>query len=117
MGARFRLKASIDLSQYGARTRVVLRAMQTYGLVLADNGSPWYFQGDASAKWPSKLISELKQVPARAFVAVDTSSLMVDPDSARVERQLNSSSADQIRRPGWCGRRGARRSRAVRHRR
>jgi hypothetical protein len=84
MGARFRLKASHDLSQYSARTRVVLRAMQSYGLVLADNGSPWYFQGEASAKWPSKLISELKQVPARAFVAVDTSSLMVDPDSARV---------------------------------
>jgi hypothetical protein len=84
MGARFRLKASHDLSQYGARTRVVLRAMQSYGMVLADNGSPWYFQGEASAKWPSKLISELKQVPARAFVAVDTSSLMVDPDSARV---------------------------------
>jgi hypothetical protein len=84
MGARFRLKASHDLSQYSGRTRVVLRAMKHYGLVLADNGSPWYFQGDASKKWPSKLISELKQVPARAFVAVDTSSLMVAPDSARV---------------------------------
>jgi hypothetical protein len=84
MGARFRLKASHDLSQYGARTRVVLRAMKQYGLVLADNGSPWYFQGEASSKWPNKLISELKQVPARAFVAVDTSSMMVDPDSARV---------------------------------
>ena len=84
MGARFRLKASHDLSQYSGRTRVVLRAMQRYGLVLADNGSPWYFQGEASNKWPSKLISELKQVPARAFVAVDASSLMVDKDSARV---------------------------------
>lgn len=84
MGARFRLKASFDLAQFSPRTRVVLRAMQHYGLVLADNGSPWYFQGEASAKWPNKLISELKLVPARAFVAVDTSSLMVDPDSARV---------------------------------
>ncbi len=84
MGARFRLKASHQLSQYSPRTRVVLRAMKTYGLVLADNGSPWYFQGEASTKWPSRLIDELKQVPARAFVAVDTSSLMVDRDSARV---------------------------------
>ncbi len=58
--------------------------MQDYGLVLADNGSPWYFQGEASSKWPNKLISELKGVPARAFVAVDTSSMMVAPDSARV---------------------------------
>ncbi len=84
MGARFRLKAGFDLSGYRADTRVVLRAMQTYGLVLADNGSPWYFQGDASSKWPSGLLDELKSVPARAFVAVDTRSLMVDPDSARV---------------------------------
>lgn len=87
MGARFRLKASHDLSQYSGRTRVVLRAMQRYGLVLADNGSPWYFQGEASNKWPSRLITELKQVPARAFVAVDTSSLMVDKDSGRVAPQ------------------------------
>jgi hypothetical protein len=84
MGARFRLKAGFDLSGYRADTRVVLRAMQTYGLVLADNGSPWYFQGDASSKWPSGLLDELKSVPARAFVAVDTRPLMVDPDSARV---------------------------------
>jgi hypothetical protein len=84
MGARFRLKASHDLSQYRPQTRVVLRAMQKYGLVLADNGSPWYFQGEASRKWPSRLIEDLKSVPARAFVAVDTSSLMVSKDSARV---------------------------------
>jgi hypothetical protein len=84
MGARFRLKASFDMSSYGKRARVVLRAMQTYGLVLADNGSPWYFQGEATSKWPSSLMSDLKRVPARAFVAVDTSPLMVDPDSARV---------------------------------
>jgi hypothetical protein len=83
MGARFRLKASFDMSGYGRKARVVLRAMQTYGLVLADNGSPWYFQGDATNKWPDSVISDLKQIPARAFVAVDTSALMVDPDSGR----------------------------------
>ena len=86
MGARFRLKASHDLSQYRPQTRVVLRAMQKYGLVLADNGSPWYFQGEASRKWPSRLIEDLKSVQARAFVAVDTSSLMASKDSAHVHR-------------------------------
>jgi hypothetical protein len=84
MGARFRLSASFDLGPYSRQTRVILRAMQTYGLVLADNGSPWYFQGDATNKWPTRVLDELKQIPARAFVAVDTSSLMVDPDSAAV---------------------------------
>ena len=88
MGARFRLKGSFDMTGYGRHARVVLRAMQTYGLVLADNGSPWYFQGQATSKWPSSLISDLKRIPARAFVAVDTSPLMVDPDSGRVARAV-----------------------------
>jgi hypothetical protein len=82
MGARFRLKAGFDMRGYGKDTKAVLRAMQHYGLVLADNGSPWYFQGQAVKGWPSRLIEELKTVPARAFVAVDTRPLMVRPNSA-----------------------------------
>lgn len=81
MGARFRLKASFDLSKYSPQTQVVLRAMQTYGLVLADNGSPWFFQGTADNAWPDALISQLKTVPASAFEAVDTSSLKVSANS------------------------------------
>jgi hypothetical protein len=53
--------------------------------VLADNGSPWYFQGEQHPNWPEQLIEDLKQVPASAFVAVDTHGLMVDPDSAQVQ--------------------------------
>ena len=81
MGARFRLKASFRLHGYRADTRVVLRAMKRYGLVLADNGSPWYFQGRASAKWPSGLLDQLKTIPASAFEAVDTAPLRVSRDS------------------------------------
>jgi len=83
MGARFRLKGSYDTSGYSRHTKTILKAMKNYGLVLADNGSPWYFQGDASNKWPSRVISELKQVPAKAFVAVDTSSMQVGKNSGR----------------------------------
>jgi hypothetical protein len=82
MGARFRLKAGFDMRGYRKDTKAVLHAMQRYGLVLADNGSPWYFQGEAVKGWPSRLIEELKTIPARAFVAVDTRSLMVRPNSA-----------------------------------
>jgi hypothetical protein len=81
MGARFRLKASFDISHYSPQAQVVLRAMKTYGLVLADNGSPWYFQGTADNRWPDALISSLKTVPASMFEAVDTGSLMVSPNS------------------------------------
>jgi hypothetical protein len=58
--------------------------MKTYGLVLADNGTPWYFQGTADRRWPNALLDELKQVPASAFEAVNTSSLMISPDSMKV---------------------------------
>lgn len=86
MGARFRLRADFDLGPYSARTRTVLTAMKVYGLVLADNGSAWYFQGATSPRWPEELLDELKTVPAAAFEAVDTSSMMVSPDSGRARR-------------------------------
>jgi hypothetical protein len=49
-------------------------------LILADNGSNWYFGGTADPAWPAALVNELKQVPASAFEAVDESSLMIDPE-------------------------------------
>jgi hypothetical protein len=86
MGARFRLKASYDISGYSPQAQVVLRAMQQYGLILADNGSNWYFGGTADPAWPSALVNELKEVPASAFEAVDESSLMVDPNSGQARQ-------------------------------
>jgi hypothetical protein len=82
MGARFRLKAGFAIGGFSAQTQAVLRAMQTYGLVLADNGSPWYFQGTADTAWPDALISQLKAIPASAFEAVDTSGLEISAASA-----------------------------------
>jgi len=86
MGARFRLKASFDISGYSPQAQVVLRAMQHYGLILADNGSNWYFGGTADPAWPAALVNELKQVPASAFEAVDESSLMISPDSGQARQ-------------------------------
>jgi hypothetical protein len=82
MGARFRLRASYHPTGFGPKAMAVVRAMKTYGLVLADNGSPWYFQGEQNAKWPDSFIEQLKGIPARDFVAVDTSSLKVKNNSA-----------------------------------
>ena len=81
MGARFRMKSSFSTAGYGLYARRVILAMKRYGLVLADNGSPWFFQGAQNAAWPPSLIEELKRIPASAFVAVDTSSLRVSSSS------------------------------------
>ncbi len=83
MGARFRLKASFPVSSYRADTRVVLQAMKRHGLVLADNGSPWFFQGTQDTRWPTGLLDQLKSIPASAFEAVDTAPLMISPASGR----------------------------------
>jgi uncharacterized repeat protein (TIGR01451 family) len=83
MGARFRLKASFDVSGYSAATQVILRAFKKYGLVLADAGSNWYFQGVSDANWPDAVFSELGGIAGSNFEVVDTSVMQVNPDSAQ----------------------------------
>ena len=83
MGARFRLRADYDLTAYSRKAKVILVAMQRYGLILADNGSNWYFQGTRDDRWTNRLLDQLKTVPASAFEAVDSSGSIVDADSGR----------------------------------
>ena len=83
MGARFRLRKSFSAAGFSDEARTVIRAFKHYGLVLADNGSPWYFQGEQNQHWPEHLVEELKSIPASAFRAVDTSGLEVSSDSGQ----------------------------------
>ena len=83
MGARFRLKASFDISGFDARTQVILRAFKKYGLVLADAGSNWFFQGVSDTNWPDIVFSQLGSIAGGNFEVVDTSGLIVDPNSAQ----------------------------------
>jgi hypothetical protein len=92
MGARFRLKSTFNVAgfcgrsvPYCADAKAVLVEMQHYGLILADNGSNWYFQGTAYPAWPNGLIALLKQIPAREFEAVDTACLMVSRNSGETK--------------------------------
>jgi len=59
--------------------------MQRCALILADNGSDWYFQGERNPRWRNALLDQLKSVPASAFEAVDVSGCVVDPDSGRAD--------------------------------
>jgi len=85
MGARFRLEGDFDLTGFGAKAKTILRAMKRYGLMLADNGSDWYFQGTVDEHWTNHLLDQLKSVPASAFEAVDVSACTVDVDSGRAD--------------------------------
>jgi hypothetical protein len=89
MGLLFRLKAShVVPGGFSTQSRAILQAMKTYGLYLADGGSPMYVQGEPSAAWDAAILDEVQSVPSSAFEAVDLSTVQAragfDPDSARV---------------------------------
>jgi hypothetical protein len=75
MGLRVRLKGWYDTSDFSPRMRIILRAMKRYGLILADNGSAWYFSGTSDVRWSDDELNELKRLHGRNFEVVDTSSL------------------------------------------
>jgi len=75
MGLRVRLKASFDISGFGPQSRVLLKALKRYGMILADNGSPWYVTGAANPGWNDDELHALNQIPGSDFEVVDTSSL------------------------------------------
>jgi hypothetical protein len=83
MGQRFRLKASVDITGFSPANQVILRALQTYGMILADNGSPWFLSGAPHDGWDNDDLHELHRITGADFEAVDVSSLMRDPDSAQ----------------------------------
>jgi len=76
MGLRLRLKASFDIAGFPRVARIILQAMKTYGLILADNGSPWYFQGATDPRWNDAALDSLKSVPGSAFQVVATGPIL-----------------------------------------
>ena len=75
MGLRVRLKADVKVASFPRQARVVLRALQRYGMILADNGSPWYISGAPSPHWSNDALHTLGRLTGADFEVVDTSSL------------------------------------------
>lgn len=86
MGLRVRLKASFDISSYPANVQVILRAMKKYGMMLADNGSAWYISGQPDERWNNSNLHRLHAITGADFEVVDTSSLMIDPNSGQARQ-------------------------------
>jgi hypothetical protein len=75
MGLRVRLKAGVDISGYPKQARVVLQALKTYGMILADNGSSWYISGAPDPRWSNDALHTIGAIKGSDFEVVDTSSL------------------------------------------
>ena len=87
MGQRFRLKAEVDISGYSPEMQVILRALKTYGMILADNGSPWFISGVPDERWNNELLRDIKMLKGSDFEAVDSFSLRIDNDSGRARQR------------------------------
>lgn len=85
LGQRFRLKADFDTSGFSPQVQVILTALKTYGMMLADNGSSWFISGTSDERWDNDILGELKQLTGNDFEAVDVSSLMLDENSGQVK--------------------------------
>ena len=70
MGLRLRLRASFATAGFPRDARVILEALKTYGLIVADNGSDWFFQGASDPRWDDEALGALNRVPGTAFEVV-----------------------------------------------
>ncbi|HVZ83422.1 MAG TPA: Ig domain-containing protein [Terracidiphilus sp.] len=73
MGMRIRLKASFDISGFSPTNQVILTAMKKYGMILADNGSAFYFQGVPDARWNDADLANLDAISSDNFDVVQMS--------------------------------------------
>ena len=76
MGLRLRLKASFSLAGFTGEALVILQALKTYGMIVADNGSSWYISGATDPRWNDNNLNELKTVPGTAFQVVETGPIL-----------------------------------------
>ncbi len=76
MGLRLRLKASYSLAGFTGQSLVILQALKRFGLIVADNGSPWFITGAPSSGWEDEDLEQIKEVPGSEFEAVETGPIL-----------------------------------------
>lgn len=79
MGLRVRLKATFDTSGLSPQARVIADALKHYGMILADNGSPWYVTGASDPRFDDDVMHELDAITGRDLEVVDTTGLVNVP--------------------------------------
>jgi hypothetical protein len=76
MGLRLRLKASYSLAGFTGESLVILEALKRYGLIVADNGSPWFITGAPNPHWNDENLEQIKRVPGSEFEAVESGPIL-----------------------------------------
>jgi len=76
MGARLRLRADYDISGFDPDVQVILTALKTYGLILADNGGDWFVSGAPDDRWNDDVLHQLTRVKGRELEVVKLGDLV-----------------------------------------
>jgi len=77
MGMRVRLKAGVDISGFPADVQVLLTALKTYGMMVADNGGAFFVTGAPDQRWNDADIDTMKRLHAGDFEVVKMSGLVI----------------------------------------
>lgn len=70
MGAHLRLKANFDIRGFDPDVQVILTALKTYGLILADNGGDWFISGAPNDHWNDDVLHQLSRVKGKDLEVV-----------------------------------------------
>jgi len=70
MGTRLRLKAGFGLGRFSGQAKAIAEALKRYGVIVADNGSNWFFSGSSDRRWDDENLNQLKRIPGSAFQVV-----------------------------------------------
>ena len=70
MGMRLRLEAGYGLGGFSGGAKVIAEALKRYGMIVADNGSNWFFSGTSDRRWDDENLNQLKRIPGSAFEVV-----------------------------------------------
>lgn len=90
MGLRLRLRASFDETPYPPEIQIIMRGLKKYGMMVADNGTSWFFGGEPDPRWNNDMLRKLLDIKGSDFEAVDVSSLMIDPNSGQAKQASTS---------------------------
>lgn len=79
MGLRVHLGSTFDTAGLSPTARVIAEALKRYGMILADNGSPWYITGVSDPGFDDDVLHELDVITGRDLEVVDTTGLVNSP--------------------------------------
>lgn len=89
MGQRFRLRKSFKLDGFSKEVKIILKALQEYGMIVADNGSDWFISGAPDERWNNDILNkEFRKVKGEDFEAVDSSKLQLEKDSGATKPNI-----------------------------